>query len=641
MADIIASLVPGQYTGGQTLTVQFPAGTRKAIVTRTDTAPVLSEILASDTGPITPIPAGLPAGPDISRPFLAVTQDGRGNVIYDGGFPKFYNSHIANVNGAAWPAQRPTTLAGLPPACKYLLNALSFIANPRKVASGNRKILFLNNTMRGDVYNILASHYNPSTPQYDPVGSSGFRDIFDSVCDIGSWIPTYYDCTSGGGGPLEVTLSYLEQFVAVVYLASNGASSPTTSTISEATASNLAQFRTAGNGLAIITDHCGDNYTSVNDAIARGSVFGHDATKVAKYFGTYFSGNVDRNPVQVGEIRRQIGLPGPPEDHPLLAGMTDSEYIFAGGSESLVMPELYTANIVPEDQNYVAPMTTAGTYYVNVLVQLDDGTIITKPMRFIIINPSDIIMVDSFNRTLGTTTNTYKKAFDYSLNNTSLVNETYNGEIRVNSIINGYFLYENEAISYLPFSGTLGIPVKNNDVVSFYITQPYEYEVRTTISLASGTAVFGKSGQISEFIKALRSIPDYTGRTDAEAIADAQRTGNNFFSAPSMRNKILTKDWWRTMYHARLPFGTGNLAPCNLWVSATPATWATTKPAVVNIGSAAIIASTNDVYYYSNKTLDWALHPQKANVLFNFGRAVINTADGAYWTIGTGTTVKD
>lgn len=42
--------------------------------------PALSEYIAYDT--LTP-----------ANPFIAVTQDGAGNVVYDGGFPKLYNQY--------------------------------------------------------------------------------------------------------------------------------------------------------------------------------------------------------------------------------------------------------------------------------------------------------------------------------------------------------------------------------------------------------------------------------------------------------------------------------------------------------------------------------------------------------------------
>jgi hypothetical protein len=647
MAEITTTLEPGAYTGGRSVTVHFPAGARKAIITRDDRSPVLTEILAYDTGYILPIPSrsdGTGDGAIVNRPFTAVTQDGRGNVVYDGGFPKFYNVHIKNANGGTYPATLPTTLAGLPPASKYLLNALNFIANPRKVAQGNRKILFLNNSPRQNVYNILGSHYNPDPlqPPGNDGADSGFRDTFQAVAQIGNWIPTFYDCTTGGGGPLSLPLSYFEQFVAVVYLASYGDSKPASSQITEATASNLAQYRAAGNGLAIITDHCNDNFSNLDDAVARGGVFGGDATKVAKYFGAYFSGDVFRQPVSVGEIRRQIGLPGPPEDHPLLAGMSDSELIYAGGSESLIVPELYPSDTVDPSTDWTLNMPTAGTYRVNILVQMETGEIITRPLKYIIINPSDVKITDSINNTIGDTVSTYKAAFDFQLKATGAALGTLRGEIRRNGFLQGYFTSENDVNTYHLFSGDgRGMPVANGDVITMFIKEPYEFQMATTVTLTSGAATFAASGSYPQFLKAVRTLPMYAGKTDAAIVNDIVAFSNVNHAWEDERIINAPTHIWRLMNKCRLPFrGDSILSNCKMWIATNPTEWGTTKPTGPSPGTAAIVATTNDVYYWDDIPMAWVLHPQKANLLFGLHRGVINSRDGFSWAIRNGFTEK-
>ncbi|MNM23221.1 hypothetical protein D3C81_336170 [compost metagenome] len=646
MAEIIATLEPGAYTGGRSVTIQFPAGARKAIITRDDRAPVLTEILAYDTGHILPIPSNSDTsgdGPIVERPFLAATQDGRGNVIYDGGFPKFYNIQIANANGGSWPATRPTTLAGLPGACKYLLNALSFIANPRKTAQGNRKILFLNNLVRGSIYNVFGSHYNPDPLQLPTDGAKfGFRDTFDAVCQIGGWIPTYYDLTTQGSGVLEVGLPYLDTFAAVVYLAS-GSVTPATSAISETTASNLAQYRAAGNGLAIITDHCPDNFTSIADAELRGGYFGYDATKVAKYFGAYFSGDVFRQPVQVEEIRRQIGLPGPPGDHPLLAGMLDSEFIYAGGSESMIVPELYPDDVVDPDTDWTLNMATAGTYRVNVLVQLDDGEIITRPLKYTIIDPPDVTIADSLNTNISGTATTFKRGFDLRMKSLSVGSITLKGEIQRNGVLQGYFSSTDDVNTYHLFAGVdRGMPIANGDTMVMYIKEPFEFKLTTVVTLTDPAPIKAASGSYPQFLKALRAIPMYAGKTDAVILADVQQFSDVNHASETTRGINLSSHIWRTMQKARLPFrGDTVLSPCKLWMATDAADWTANKPTGPTPGTAAIVATTNDVYYWDDLPMLWVLHPQKADVLFGYQRAVINTRNTTEtWLIGNTTAVK-
>lgn len=651
MAEIGVSIEPGQYYTTQSLTVTFPPNTRRAIITRDDRSPVLTEILAYDTGYIQPIPSNpnpdIGEGPIVERPFLAVTQDGRGNVIYDGGFPKFYNSQIKAANGGTYPAAKPTTLAGMPPASKYLLNGLSFIANPRKTAAGNRKILFLNNTVVGAIYNIKASHYNPVAGQYPGVNGedSGFYDTFTAVCQIGGWVPTFIDCTGMPNGQLDVSLAEMEEYAAIVYLASNGSSSPTTSTITEQTASNIAQYRAAGNGVAIITDHCTDNYANLDDAIARGGLFGHDATKVAKYFGAYFSGDVARRPVQVAEIRRQIGLPGPPEDHPLLAGMADSEYIFAGGSESLIIPELFENDIVNHDQPWTTTFNTPGTYRVNVLVQLDDGTIITKPMRFVIINPSDILIKDSFNRTVTNTSKTYKTVIDYTLDTVATATPTVTGELRVDTMLVGYFtttIVNGIAnTSYKPFGGTgVPMPINNGQVFKFVIKEPFEFTASVTIDVPDRTPYFNASTGISTFSKLITSHPYFTGFNINQAFSDLTGFTDKCYTTARNLGTTILGLWWKVMGKARLPFTDSELLPVRVKVYTTEAAWTAAKPAVGNVGDAVIIAASNKVYYWDDLPMTWATHPNNAATLFNVQRKVVNLLDNSNWVIGASTTTK-
>lgn len=640
MADIITSIEPGQYTTGQTLTVKFPPGTRKAIVTRTDKAPVLTEVLAYDVGPITPNPPPSqggtgPVGPDVQRPFLVVTQDGRGNVVYDGGFPKFYNSEL-RVNGQ-WPAALPSTFSALTGASKYMYNAFNFCANPREVANGNRKVLLINNADKNYDYYILGSHFKPYPGQPAINELCGFRDTFDAISKIGNWEPTYY---TYNGSMIDIPLTELQKYTHIVFISSQGGSEiPGAWRTTENFAAAVAAYRALGGGVIIITDHSSYNLTSVEDAMVRGDGFVPDANRLATKFDCYFSGNVDRVPMLVGEIRRQIGLPGPPATHPLLDNLSDDEYIYAGGSESVIFPKIYTDEEVPTDEDLVVQMSTAGTYYVNVLTQDTAGVIQMRPMRFVIIDPSDINISDNLGRLSGATTSTYKQMFDYTVDYSP--GTPFSGNLYVNDVLVGYFRYvgQNDLRHYF-FSGPgSNTPVKNNDVIKFKITYPFEWNVSTTIKIIDLEPVYSKSGQVSTFIKALRTVPNYVGLTDSVMYADAIRTGNLNYTAPTQRTLNTNFNWFQQMKRARLGFTNYQLAECNMYVPATPAVWEANKATAVNtVGSAVIVASTNDVYYYSEATIAWELHPVKANVLFGLGRTV-KGQDGSYVINASNTTL--
>lgn len=80
MANVSLSVPPGYYLSQQTASWLLSADVDYISYTRDGPAPAISKYIAYDT--LTP-----------ANPFIAVTQDGNGNVVYDGGFPKFYNAN--------------------------------------------------------------------------------------------------------------------------------------------------------------------------------------------------------------------------------------------------------------------------------------------------------------------------------------------------------------------------------------------------------------------------------------------------------------------------------------------------------------------------------------------------------------------
>ena len=121
MATITPNVPPGTYMGPQTISFTFSGDITGVAVTKNVSPPSISKYIAYDT--LSP-----------ANPFIAVTEDGRGRVVYDGGFPKFYNL----FNPAS-----PANFAALTPAGKYLYNALNWVANASKVAAGNKKVLII------------------------------------------------------------------------------------------------------------------------------------------------------------------------------------------------------------------------------------------------------------------------------------------------------------------------------------------------------------------------------------------------------------------------------------------------------------------------------------------------------------------
>lgn len=154
MADITPSITPQHYTGAQQVTWTGTPDIAAIAQSINDIPPAISEYIAYDT--LSP-----------PNPFLAVTQDGNGNVVYDGGFPKFYNPKA--------PGTGDTTFSSLSASFKFLYNALNFVANPTKVASGNNKVL------------VIGDAVTPSSYLVKGTGSSDFRTSLERLFAVAGY----------------------------------------------------------------------------------------------------------------------------------------------------------------------------------------------------------------------------------------------------------------------------------------------------------------------------------------------------------------------------------------------------------------------------------------------------------------------
>lgn len=329
------SLEAGYYMTRQTVGWNASQYVKFVSFTVNGLMPTLSEYVAYDT--LNP-----------PNPFIAVTQDSRGNVVYDGGFPKFYNVYAPAAG---------TAFAQLSASFKFLYNALNFVSNKAKVNAGNRNVLIL-----GDV--VAASNYPVKSD-----ANTGFHTSFVNLFASAGYIPTFKD-VSDYSGSLNPSAAELDAYCAVLVMSSAyGASGLFTAQAVQA----IVAYREAGNGLILITDH-GEALADINQA-ANGAYAGFFRTvnQLAVNFGAFFTGNFDRTPINVGFLRATYG------DHPLYANMGNDEYISAGGSESKVTVTKYpryAPNQLPaiEMEN--------GAYHVQMLTVLLDGTIEIQRQMF-------------------------------------------------------------------------------------------------------------------------------------------------------------------------------------------------------------------------------------------------------------------
>jgi hypothetical protein len=437
MANLALSVAPGYYLEAQNASWVLGANVDFVSFTEDGPTPTVSKYIAYDT--LVP-----------PNPFIAVTQDGTGNVVYDGGFPKFYNN-VAPALG--------TPFASLGAQWKYLYNALNFCANPTKVAAGNKKVLVLGDVISTGSYPVKGT------------GTNGFFTAMTNICSIAGYTPTFKDVSDYAGGTvLNPTLAELNEYCCVLFF-STAYNSLNTDLITESAITDFATYRQQGNGITFITDHGSTPFTDISQIRLhpQGTGFYATANRIMANFGAFFSGDYNRTPVNVGFIRSTYG------DHPLYAGMLDTENIAAGGSESkIILPNFtkYTQANIPN-----VSIANNGVNSIKAIAMMNDGTVETYNFVYVIAT-GQLLKITDAN---GVEINSLPSGFR--------VSRTFNVEVigaGLGSIV-GDILLNGRRVAELSYSEALGsveawyvggsqfIPVRNGDLYEIRITSPFTF----------------------------------------------------------------------------------------------------------------------------------------------------------------------
>lgn len=541
---------------------------------------------------------------DPPTPFIAVTQDGKGNVVYDGGFPKFYNTFA--------PAPGITEFSELTASFKFLYNALNFIANPTKVAVGNKKVLLL-----GDKANTGINYAVKDT------GTYGFFTSFSRICEIAGF-DLYVKDISDWGGVLNATIDELNLYCAVILMSSTFIDAPQ---ITDSCVSNLVTFRESGNGLMLITDH-GEVVTSLEMAdTGFYTAFFRTANKVAVNFGSYFSGLVDRSPVNVGYLRANY------DDHPLYNGMTDLEDIYAGASESQVVIatlESYPVGSAPSPTLLPDEINT-----VRALATLTDGSVESYSFTCTT-GTAELIQ---FKNPQGGLINALDQVTDPVVAiNIEIVESglgSLRGDILKNDIVVGSLAYDNgvgTADLWLGTTETL-IPTGHGDVIKAYVKTPIEYY--RSISVTEDEVTLDTTLVAADFIDELQAElglitqdNQVIGKvaTSIYGKVPGSEGGLSVSMAGNMRNirKYYSGD-------LQLPNITLNIFPTTVDTTTALATLDGTESPVID-------AATNQVYTYVDDA--WTvLIGANAQFLAGAPRKVIGKTNGLMFQLNKNGTI--
>lgn len=459
MPKLELDLAPTHYDTGQTGNWVAAADVANLSYSVNGPQPTISKYIAYDN--LSP-----------ANPFIAVTQDGNGNVVYDGGFPKFYNTN-APASGA--------TFADLSASFKYLHNALNFVANPSKVGVGNKEVLVIGDAVSTQSYSVK-----------DTVAASGFGLSLARVCEVAGYNLTIKDADDWGG-VVAPTLAELDAYCLVVVMGTVGG--PTPGMISDATVTEFLSYREAGNGLILITDH-GPVLNSLSEATANDDGFFSSVNRLAVNFGAYFTGNFDRSPVNVGYLRTNYG------DHPLYNGMLDSEDIHAQTSESqVVVADLttYTPGTAP-----MVDLPGPERYIISTLSVLDDGSTVSERYAYTVGGGEFTAFRQVDGTPLGDTFNTVKRWADLESLITDDTLGTLEGRLLNNGVEVGTFTHDTLNGTQFTWVDPKGhFPIADGDVVVLEVTSPFLY--RRSIGVNQLTPFASSEGVLPKLLSSLET----------------------------------------------------------------------------------------------------------------------------------------
>ena len=237
-------------------------------------------------------------------------SDPGGRLVFDGGFPKFYNSTWNSIKAPIISGAKSIYDPSIPAQFPYFYNAINHVE--REEAS-NKKLLYINDAPGGN-YTAHVFHQTVGdiarlagfTPQ--SIGS-------ETAATHSSFLQTLHTTRSSWS-------TYLSQYDVIVWLGTNytvGAYIP------DAMIQGLLDYFDRGGGLFVITDH---------------NVFHNCVNQFLPYYGVKFTNNLNRtagkDAYKISSILANQNYI-PTGYHPLFANIDPNGFIAAGASEGEIV----------------------------------------------------------------------------------------------------------------------------------------------------------------------------------------------------------------------------------------------------------------------------------------------------------------
>jgi hypothetical protein len=240
-----------------------------------------------------------------------------GRLVFDGGFPKFYNSKWASYSAGIKNGSVSIYDSSVPAQYPYFYNAISHV---EREEGSQKKLLYINDAPGG---NYTAKVFHNTV--LDIARVAGF-----TASSIGSESASTH---SGYLQNLHTTRSawktYFNGYDVIVWLGTNytgGAYLP------NSLIQGLLDYFDEGGGLFIITDH---------------NTFQSSVNQILPYYGVRFTGNIDRtagnNAYKISTILANTNYI-PSGYHPLFANINPNGFISAAGSEGEIIYDTNVSN---------------------------------------------------------------------------------------------------------------------------------------------------------------------------------------------------------------------------------------------------------------------------------------------------------
>lgn len=296
---------------------------------------------------------------EYGNPFISVVDNQNGGkLMFDGGFPKYYNTYWNNS----------TKFSTLPNQFKFMHNVIKWMSETR---SERGQVLLYGDAVQGHDYSVhegASSDFNQSIP--GAISIAGYTPVIKTALDYGGNRST--------GVPASLSLDEMNKYSSIVIMSSGGWNSFTNET-----ANNFTTYVNNGGGIYIITDH---------------AYFQATGNQVLRKFGSEFYGTVNRhsdnNAYKLSTIWKTLSGSKYGKGHQLWNGLNASGSIHAGWSEGNVKLFTPVQDYIGLTKDLVfAPGETLKT--IEITINGDDLAEIDETFKIILSSPDTGIIVGS------------------------------------------------------------------------------------------------------------------------------------------------------------------------------------------------------------------------------------------------------